>query len=257
MNEQKYPRLEKLHILRTEALCSMRDRAFDTPQLFFKNHSDGILSGCELHTTKNSITLSAGIILHNNFLYLIKNEMSVNYAPTEEYVMLKIIFEPEILSENFIQRNVKIILSDDMNISDSEMELCRFKLKRGAVLRTKYTDFFDRATEFDTINSINVPYSSKNESTLSPEITFAFAQEAKNFELEPEDFSFCQAALSRETLSAEQISFYVERRLKIELPDKKNQTLYDNLCLILQEIISGRKRELKNFGRRRRGILLD
>lgn len=257
MNEQKFPQLEQLHILRTEALCSIRDRAFDNMQFFLKNYSNGIVNGCELKTTKKSITLTSGIILYDNFLYLIKDEMSVDYAPTEKYIMLKIIFMPEILSENFLQRDIKLILSENMDLAENEMELCRFKLKSGAILRTSHTDFFDFATEFDTINFINVPYSAINSSTLSPEITFAFANEAKDFELETEDYIFCQNALSGKIISAEEIAFYIERRLKIELPDKKNQTLYENLCLILQEIISGRKREIINSGRRRREILLE
>lgn len=260
MNEQKYPQLERLHILRTETLCSIRDRAFDNLQLLFKNYSDGIVSGCELHTTKKSITLSSGIILHNNFFYFIKDEMSIDYAPTEKYVMLKIVFLPEILSENFIQRDVKLVLSEmieEKNLADNEMELCRFKLKSGAILRTNHTDFFDFATEFDTINFINVPYADENESTLSPKILFEFANEAKDFELETEDFIFCQNALSRKIISAEQIAFYIEHRLQIELPDKKNKTLYENLCLILQEITSGNRREIKKLNRRRREIMLD
>ena len=257
MNEQKYPQFEKLHILRTEALCSIRDRAFDGMQLFFQNYSNGILSGCELHTTKDSITLGTGTILYNNFLYLIKDEMSVDYFPTEKYIVLKIIFEPEILNENFVQRDLKIELSDSLSLSDNEMELCRFKLKKGSRLRTNYTDFFDRVTEFDTVNAVNVPYAAPNESTLSPDITFAFAQAAKDFSLEFEDFSFCQVALSGKIISAEQIAFYIEHKLKIELPNKKNQTLYDNLCLILQDIQSGRKREIIGQSRRRKGILLE
>ena len=257
MNEQKYPQLERLHILRTEALCSIRDRAFDGLQLFLSNYSDGIISGCKLHTTKTSITLGEGMILHNNFLYLIKDEMSVDYAPTEEYVMLKLIFVPEIMNESFLQRNVEITLSGDMNLSDNELELCRFKLKKSAVLRTDYTDFFDRVTEFDTVNAVNVQYAAPFQSTLSPEITLDFASTAKNYELDIEDYNFCLAALSGKIISAEQIAFYIERRLKTELPDKKNQTLYDNLCLILKEIISGRKIEVTNKGRKRREILLD
>lgn len=266
MNEQKYPQLERLHILRTETLCSIRDRAFDGLQFFLKNYSDGIVSGCELKTTKKSITLTSGIILHNNFLYFIKDEMSIDYTPTEKYVMLKMFFLPEIMSENFIQRDVKLVLSEmieekpdseEKNLADNEMELCRFKLKSGAILRTNHTDFFDFSTEFDTINFINVPYSDKNFSTLSPEITFEFANEARDFELEPEDFIFCQNALSKKIISADQIAFYIEHRLKIELPDKKNQTLYENLCLILQEIISGNRREIKKLNRRRKEILLD
>ena len=81
--------------------------------------------------------------------------MSVHYVPTEEYILLKLIFEPERKTELFLKREIRIELSADMNLAANEMELCRFKLKKGAILRTKYTDFFDRATEFDTVNTIN------------------------------------------------------------------------------------------------------
>ena len=137
------------------------------------------------------------------------------------------------------------------------MEICRFKLKKGAILRTDYTDFFDRATEFDTINTINAPHAAPHGSTISAEITKHFAESAKNFELESEDFNFCLSALSGKIISAEQIAFYIERRLKINLPDKKNQTLYDNLCLILQDIQGGRRREIIGGKNRRREIIVE
>ena len=257
MNEQKYPQLERLHILRTETLISMRDRAFDTFTLYFENYSDGILSGCRPITSKTSITLSAGIILHNKFLYLIKEPMSIDYEPTDEDTVMKIIFEPELEDENFIKRNVSLKLSRDLNLANNEMEICRFKLKKGAILRTNYTDFLDRATEFDTINTINVPYAAPDKSTISPEILKNFAQEARDFSLDIEDFSFCLAALSGKIISSEQIAFYIENRLKINLPDKKNQTLYENLCLILEDIKNGRPREIFGMRNRRREIIVD
>ena len=257
MNEQKYPQLERLHILRTETLISMRDRAFETLPLYLEHFGEGIVSGCKLFTTKDSITLGEGIILHNQFLYLIQEPMSVDYSPTDELTVLKIIFAPEILSENFIQRDVNLELTHDLNLADNEIELCRFKLKKGAVLRTEYTDFFDRATEFDTINTINSPHSAPNCQTLSPEVTKHFAESSRNFELESEDFNFCLSALSGKIISAEQIAFYIERRLKINLPDKKNQTLYDNLCLILKDIQGGRLREIVGGRSRRREIIVE
>ena len=257
MNEQKYPQLERLHILRTETLVSMRDRAFETLPLYLENFGDGIVSGCRPVTTKDSITLGAGIILYNKFLYLIQEPMSVDYSPTDELAIMKMIFAPEILTENFLQRSVKLELTHDLELADNEMELCRFKLKKGAILRTNYTDFFDRTTEFDTINTVNVPYAAPNGQTLSPDITKHFAESARNFDLEPEDFNFCMLALSGKTVSAEQIAFYIERRLKINLPDKKNQTLYDNLCLILQDIQGGRQREIIGGRSRRREIIVE
>lgn len=257
MNEQKYPQFERLHVLRTEALCSIRDRAFDTFPLFMENYGDGIISGCRPITTPDTITLSEGIILYNNFFYLIKEPMSVEYAPTDEYMMMKIIFEPELETENFTQRNVNLILSHDMEIASNEMEICRFKLKKGAVLRTTYTDFFDRVTEFDTVNTINVPYAAIGGQTLSPEILINFANEARDFELSDQDFNFCFNALNGRRISAAQISLYIEHRLKTELTAPTNQILYDNLCLILREIKNGRRREIIGTRRKRREILLD
>ena len=257
MNEQKYPQFERLHILRTEALCSIRDRAFDTFPLFMENYGDGIISGCRPITTSNTITLSTGIILYNKFFYLIKEPMSVEYSPTEEYMMMKIIFEPELETENFTQRNVNLTLSHDMEISSNEMEICRFKLKKGAVLRTTYTDFFDRVTEFDTVNTVNVPYAAIGGHTLSPEVLIDFATEARNFELSVEDFQFCLEALSGRRISSAQISLYIEHRLKIILISPTNQILYDNLCKILSEIKNGRKREIISTRQRRREIMLD
>jgi len=173
-------------------------------------------------------------------------------------MVMKIIFEPELVTENFTQKNVNLILTPNLNLSESEMEICRFKLKKGAVLRTNYTDFFDRATEFDTVNTINVPYAAKGGSTLAPEILRAFADEVKNFSLESEDYNFCLAALSGKILNSAQIIFYIERRLKIELPAfVTNQTLYENLCLILNEIKGGRRREILGTRRRRREIMVE
>ena len=257
MNEQKYPQFERLHILRTEALCSIRDRAFDIFPLFMEHYGDGIISGCKPVTTPENITLSTGIILYNNFFYLIKEPMSVEYSPTDEYMMMKIIFEPELETENFIQRNVNLILSHDMEIASNEMEICRFKLKKGAVLRTTYTDFFDRVTEFDTVNIINVPYAAIGGHTLSPEILINFANEARDFELSDQDFNFCLNVLSGRRISSAQISLYIEHRLKTELKTPTNQNLYDNLCLILREIKNGRRREIIGTRRKRREIILE
>ena len=257
MNEQKYPQFERLHILRTEALCSVRDCAFETLPLYLSSHGAGIVSGCNFVTTKDLITLNAGLILYDNFLYRITEPMSVHYAPTEEYILLKLIFEPKRKTELFLQRDIRIELSADMNLAANEMELCRFKLKKGAILRTKYTDFIDRSTEFDTVNTINAPYSAVGGSTLSPDILRAFASEAKDYSLDSEDFSFCLAALSGKILNAEQISFYIERRLKIELTDRDNQTLYDKLCLILRDIKNGGRREIFSARRRRKEIMVD
>ena len=257
MNEQKYPLLEELHVLRTSALCSIRDRAFDSLPLYYEDYSEGIVSGCRLRTNQDTITIQPGIVRHGGFMYFLREPMGVSYRPTDEYRMLKLKFGMPEESENFQIRDLHLNLTDNMELQADEMELCRFKLKAGAVLRTKYVDLFDYETEFDTVNFINSPYAAIGRSTLHPAILAAFAREAIQCELEPLDQAFCMAALQKISLSYDQISFYLMHRLKREQEDWDNLGLYRGLCMALQEIQGGGSRGIHRARRGRREVLVD
>ncbi len=257
MNEQRYPLLEELHVLRTAALCSIRDRAFDSLPLYYEDYSDGIISGCSLRTSQSSIALQPGIVRYGGYMYFLREEMQHTYKATDDYSILKLRFGMPEESESFMQRTVRLELSNDMEIGEDEMELCRFKLKSGAVLRTKYVDFFDRVTEFDTVNFINAPYSAVGRSTLHPDITWSFAREAIQYKMESLDQTFCMSALQHLTMSFEQIEFYITHRLKLESKDYDNMGLYQGLCDVLVELSGGGSREVFKKHRRRREVLMD
>lgn len=257
MNEQRYPLLEDMQVLRTAALCSIRDRAFGSMGLYYWGFSDGIASGCSLMTSQSTITVQPGLVRYGGFTYFMVEKMQIHYEPTDEYCMLKLKFGLPEESESFLRRTVRLELSNDMVLGDDEMELCRFKLKAGAVLRTKYVDFFDRVTEFDTINYINSPYASVGRSTLHPDITWAFAREAVQYRLEPLDQSFCMEALKHSAMSYDQIEFYLLYRLKLEPKEWDNMGFYQGLCDVLNELKGGGSREMLKKRRRRREVLMD
>ena len=257
MNDQKYPLLEKLHVLRTEALCAMRDRAFDSLPLYYRDYSDGIVSGCALVTEQDTIAVQPGIIRHEGFMYFIGEAMSLPYRPTEEYLLLKLKFGMPEESENFIYRSVDMELSPDMNLKTDEMELCRFKLKAGAVLRTKYVDYFDRITEFDTVDYVSCPYAAIGHSTLHPDILYNFAKEALPYKLSGMDESFCLRALERLPIAYDAVCFYVARRLQTEAQSWDNLELYRALGQILRDIQGSGERELRQARRNRREVFVD
>ena len=257
MNDQRYPLLEKLHVLRTAALCAMRDRAFDSLPLYYSDYSDGIVSGCGLVTEHDTIVVEPGIIRHGGFMYFIREAMSLPYRPTEEYLLLKLRFGMPEESEDFIYRALTMELSPDMQLQSDEMELCRFKLKAGAVLRTKYVDFFDRVTEFDTVDYVSSPYAAIGKSTLHPDILHAFASEAMAYNLSGMDEVFCMNALARLPISYDAISFYVARRLQVEAQNWDNLGLYQSLCQILRDIQNSGERNLQQARRRRREVFVD
>ena len=257
MNEYGYPILEEMNILRTEALKSIRDRAFDILPLYLSDYSDGIVSGCKFRAVKNYLEVSSGIVKHNGYIYMLNEPMRVNYEPTEEYALLKLKFEAETNEENILYRRISTLISPNTQIESDEMEICRFKLKLGAILRTKYVDFMDYMTEFDTVNLIFAPAAARGGSSILPEITAAWATEAKNYDLNEIDREFCFKALSKKVLTREEISFYIAWRLEIPFEDWDNLALYEKLCQILKDIKSKGERRCKNNSRGRREVYVD
>lgn len=258
MNEQVYPLLENFQVLRRDALASIRDRAFDTLLLYCDNYGDGIMSGCHLTTNRDVISLSPGIVRYGKFVYFVREPMSINYTPTDEYRMLKLHFSMQEDIESMRLRKINLVITPNMETKSDEMELCRFKLKRGAVLRTKYTDFFDRITEFDTINEIYCPYAAVGGSTLSPDVLFHFAKEASAYRLENLDQMFCLAALSGTLIPREGILFYLRQRLGggNDLAED-NMSLYQGLCTVLREIQNGEELNSGPIRRNKREVFMD
>ncbi|MBR2216544.1 MAG: hypothetical protein IJ849_12435 [Selenomonadaceae bacterium] len=257
MNEQRYPLLEDLHVLRTAALTSIRDRAFDALPLYYAEYSDGIVSGCGISINRDSLTVEPGIVRHGGFMYFLRQPMPLTYAPTEEYMILKLRFGMPQETESFLERSLRLVLSPDMDVHPDEMELARFKLKSGAILRTKYTDFFDRVTEFNTVNVIHSPYAAIGRSTLHPEVVAAFAKEAAAYQLEPLDEAFCLAALQNLPVAYEQVAFYLRRRLKQDTAEFDNEGLYQGLCQVLREVQTGGRIAMGRAHRARREVYVD
>lgn len=256
-NQQRIPKFEALHILRQSMLCDVRDRAFDTLPLLYQDYSDGIISGCRMMTTKETITVQPGLIKHAGFIYYLQEPMTIAYRPTDEYAILKLRFAAPTEQQGAMVYELDLDLTNDLTLTPDEMELCRFKLKRGSILRVNYVDFFDRTTEFDTVNNIYAPYAAVGKSTLSPDITQAFAREASKFTLTEFDRQFCLTALTGQPMSAEAIGFYICQRLQQEEQEWDNASLFDGLTRVLDEIRPAGLRECRRERRRRREVLVD
>lgn len=244
---QAIPLFQDGHILRREMLIALSDSAYLTSQLLYKGYADGILSGCELTTTKDNIILNTGVIFYKGRTYLIKEPMSIAYYPTNRTMILKLSISDELRDQNFIYREIDLILSEENELQKNEIELCRFKLQQGAKLRSQYQDFEDRNTMFDTLNRIYAPYSAKGESTLSWEITKAFAEEMLATDhLTDFDAMFCLQILNQPNpVSKEALVAYLQRINQATLLDRSNITIFKELDKVLKLRKSGKKSEAK------------
>jgi hypothetical protein len=223
--------------LRKEILESMRDLAAGEQFARYKSYSDGILSGCELTERDMRLVVGEGLVKFGGRVYVLGAAAGVEYRHTDDWTVLKIRFGGEEKTRDFLRFTGQLTLDDNTNILPNELELGRFKLKRGSRLRTEYVDFGDMETEFDTINPVNVLYAGVGEPALSPVILSHFAREAYSYAKEPLDVSFCTCcAANSGVMSRESLRLYVIRRLERDKRDFTNLELHNYLSEILDEI---------------------
>lgn len=253
MQVRAIPVFEHIHILRKSMLESLADYAFLGNQFLYKGYGDGILSGCELTTTGDTIQLNEGLILYEGQLFLIKEPMQINYYPTNTTRVLKAHFSEQMQDGSFIYREMDLILTEYTEGKKGELELCRFKLQEGARLRYTYQDFEDRDTEFDTLNTIYAPYSAYGGTTLSPDILRDFAKELlRQGGLTETDRCVGLQLLSQDRAAGrEMLSAYIQGRNGRDMSDSSNHAIYRELVKILKEVREGKQNKPQESGRKK------
>ncbi len=231
------PLLENGFILKRNMLTAIADAAFLTSEYLYKGFSDGILSGCGLDVSEGMITVREGAVLSDGQIFLIREALKIPYVPSNKTVVLKLCFSNELRDADCVYREMDVVLTERTEIQKGELELCRFKLQEGAVLRSRYRDFEDRDTEYDTLNTIYAPYAAAVRETLSPDITRSFAREMmKNGTISDFDALFCLQLLSqRRPVEKEALQMYISHRKKAEPEDMSNIAVYRELVKILRQ----------------------
>lgn len=238
---QAIPLFQDAHLLRRSMLEALSDNAILINQYLYKGYSDGILSGCELTTTEDTIVVNEGIVLFEKTPYLIKEPMIIEYYPTNSLTVLKLKFSDEMRDANFIYREMELILSEQTKLQKGEMEMCRFTLQEGARLRYHYQDFEDMNTIYDTLNRVHVPYASLGKCTLSSYITRSFAKEMLKIDnITDFDALFCMQILGQNSpINKEALKVYLKRKGREEGDGETNIDIYRGLTEVLKEAASG------------------
>lgn len=180
-HEHIYPVFGQGRIMKKELLLALREYSYEALQLQYKNYPDGIISGCGMRVehdgeAAHTLHIMPGIIKCQGFIFLIPQENTIQYQPSAGYISLKFrLIKVEELTD-YVRYQWDFVLDGRLRREQGEIELCRFKLKEGAALRTDYKDFYDIQTEYDTVNLADATWSSPGGHTLSKEITDFFAK---------------------------------------------------------------------------------
>lgn len=259
MFQNNYPLFNSGRLLKIEMLEELRDFPREFIDAHYKGYSDGIISGCEIEVSDDNIKITKGIIKYQGILYLLKEDKEIKYTCNNKLMALKVKFLPEMQEKDFRINTTKISLTEDLEFEENKIEICRFKLRKGAKLRIKYTDFADLCTEYDTVNTIYAPYAAYGESSLNPEILRRLGRELLGCNLgEAWDISFAMVCVqSKEAIQKEIIVSYLVNKLGIESKAYGNEDLY----YYLLEVLKSAKEGMNGNGQRKTGrfkkILID
>ena len=255
---QIFPLFREGYLLRTQMLEAFTDYSFRFGELLYTGYANGIISGCRITTTQDTIIVHPGLVLFYGKVFYIKEPTPVSYAPTNELRILKLHYMGEERTESMIRYEMELFLDEDPVQKDGQIELCRFTLQQGAYLRCRYQDFEDWGTEYDTLSMVHAQYASPGHSTLHPELTKAFAREMLSCTLENQtDINFCLGILSRgEPVCAEALTAYISLRSGHMTGNGDNEELYRGLLDILREVKGGGSRK-RTEGKKHRSILVE
>lgn len=238
MFENIYPIFERKRLLKIEMLGNLRDYPRDFFNIMYQNYSNGVLAGTELYVTNDAITIGPGILFWKGIPYVMRTECNLNYEATEQVSYLKVKFLDKQQSVERLVYLTEIYISAEPAKDGQELELARYKLQKGARLRTDYTDFFDYDTEFDTLNRIHMPYASVESSTIWPKVTKTFARTLLGYSVKDSlDCTFCLSCLQADQgVAAEMICQYLNIRLDNRRDVYSNYEIYQALGRILAEL---------------------
>lgn len=244
------PLFEEKRVLKKEMLENLRDYPRDLFDIQYREYSDGILAGCRLEADGAGIVVQPGILRHKGILYVLKDAYRIPCKADGKLIYLKVRFMDKAIGSGQEEYLSQVYADDAVPDSDSEMELGRFKLQPGARLRTEYTDYYDFATEFDTVGRIHVPYVAPGGSSIWPFILQRYAAAlAETATQNPWDCAFCLNSLQmEEAMPYREIRAYLNARLG-QSEEYTNEQIYTALRSILQEAEGKKERPGKRTDR--------
>lgn len=233
--EIRVPVFAGRRILKKESLWDIRDYTYAGWQLYYAEYTDGLLKGCDIRAEDGQLVIGKGMLKFHDFIYLMMEEERVDYQPKNRWQMLKAEFSEDETNLDYKAYRVRFFLDEELELGENQMEMCRFYLREGSVLRDSYKNFADMSTEYDTINLICATVAGIGEKTLHPLVVKQFGEELWNMEEKDQfDFGFCslvwntQGRVERKVIAA-YLSNKMKKAVVANIMSYDNQMVYEKL----------------------------
>lgn len=238
MIEQKIPLFASGNLLTQEMLDCIKEYPINASRLNLCGYSDGILCGCEIMTSDRCITVGKGILILEETPFFITEPVTIQYGNTNQPVVLRAVIGEKEVSDYFVTRQMTVELAALEKLREGDIELCRFRLQKGALLRTQYESLQDMETEYDTIQLLYAKWAAQEKSSIAPPVLRQFAKEAMKLHANDVDAAMCLQILNLNgrSMQRDALQFYIARRLEHPFKELTNAEIHRGLCEILQKI---------------------
>lgn len=259
MFQNNYPVFAQGVVLKAAMLESVSTYQRNMLDMIYGDCSEGIVTGVEIGIQDGTtITVSPGIVKFGGMLYHMYVEAKIMAYPAAEPQYLRIRFLEKKEKSDEVQWKSEFILDTEEPDHKTELELCRFVLSNGAVLRNSYTDLKDYSTIHNTVNIIETPYSARDRSTFSPKFLMEYGHELLSYNLtNPYDISFAMECIKGQNISREIIELYICKRLELPAKSFSNQEIYKNLLSVLDKAKRGENGTGRTGGMGVRRMIVD
>lgn len=233
------PIFEKGCILTEDMLEKAKNYAVDYVKLSYDGYANGILSGCKVTMSGDLLYVNQGILMFENHLYFVSDTLRTKVQPGNQWQVLCFQVSNISRTQNYLIGDIQLTITTDLQDNPNRIEICRFRLQNGALLRNQYRDFNDLSTEFDTINEIYAQWSGYEKNTISNRVLREFAKEAMRKGVQNmQDLSFIQQILllDHKSMNRDAIQFYLSSRLNRPYRQMTQIEIYDAFKEVLRNL---------------------
>ena len=232
MRDGIFPKFAKGRVLKKESIEYLRDFPQDIANLAFNDYSDGILYGFTISFEEESILISKGAIKYQGDIIIVPK----SNIPIIEYgqlLYIKMIIGQYSETEDYKICPIETKIDNREPLNENEIELGRFCLNPGAILRCRYDSFSDLFTSENTLGITHVLYAGAERTTLHPLVLKEYARTLMMSSSEATDVAFALMCLNASVIHKSSIQWYIA---------KKRNTTYEEyplpeLCRKLEEML--------------------
>lgn len=213
---KKVPVFQAGKVLTIEMLDALKNTIEAIGYRKYQGFSDGILNGFQVEVSEDYLTVDKGSIIFGEELYMVTEKTKVPYVGNGmmQLLVLRVGDTEKAGQFEIREAEIRTIREEDAILSD--IEIARFRLQKGAKLRTNFLSLRDMSTAYDTVNLCNARWAAYGENSMAyPLLEMAAKEIEKKENADFYDELFLQAVYTAhgETVPLPLIDRYIKGKL--------------------------------------------